>query len=316
MNDSVLLLPPLLPSPSLPLSLLSPTQPPHLPPTSPPSWPPLPPPFLPPGPLPPPPTQPPPPPCLPPSPPPLPPISALLGGSLLHATSESVASTDHDLTITLLNDSFWQPSVTQPGSDANTALLSSLADARPIGNGSDTAVPHTEAHGWNAVLRDGTTASWFELSFLHNGTYSLGCSVPLGCSTVQLIVPELSAYDIAENEQLQIFISGRAVQGVNGTAGPPAVATSELQLRASEPCRQQGDCGACTTWGSRGAARAGIPSRTHSCSWCPSDDTCVPRRDHGLRAGEPLLQYSLRPAGKGAAEGCVCQHLRTLFCWV
>ena len=33
-------------------------------------------------------------------------------------------------------------------------------------------------------------------------------------------------------------------------------------------------------------ARGAWHVATHSCSWCPSDETCVPRRDHGMQMGE------------------------------
>lgn len=163
---------------------------------------------------------------------------------MLHATSESVASTSHTLMITLLNDSVWQPTVTQAGSDANTAMLSSLAAARPIilpGNAS-VASPHTEAHGWSAVLRDGATASWFELSFVLNGSVVPVCSLPHGCATVQLMVPQLSEYDIAHDERLHFSISGRAVLAptgsVPGATGPRAVSMRELEPVA--PPSEQG----------------------------------------------------------------------------
>ncbi|KAL1503015.1 hypothetical protein AB1Y20_011084 [Prymnesium parvum] len=264
--------PPPLPSPfNTPRIPSTPPSPPPLPPSIPPPILPSPsPPFLPPPRAPPPPSQP------PPHAPPLPPIQALLSGSLLRATSESVASTAHFLTITLLNSSFWQPSVTQPGSDANTALLSSLATPGVVVNG--TFSQHSEASGWNSVLADGSVASWFKIAFLHNGSRSTNCVSPRGCATLHLTVPELPDYSPQHDEHLQLLISGRAVLGPNGTNGARAIAWPEVWLKAASPCREQGDCLSCTTWGSQGHG--------HSCSWCSADGKCVPRRDHGLLRGE------------------------------
>ena len=105
---------------------------------------------------PPPPTPPPPPPATPPSPPPPPPVSVLLSGNLLGSSAEAVASVQHELTLTLLNDTFWDARVvvaasgSEPPSPAYTALLNSLAAMEPA------AGDMTEAAGWRAQMGDGS----------------------------------------------------------------------------------------------------------------------------------------------------------------
>eukprot|EP00966_Prymnesium_polylepis_P180199 4172648-Prymnesium_polylepis.1 len=72
-------------------------------------------------------------------------------------------------------------------------------------------------------------------------------------------------------------------------AGARAIALNELRIRAAEPCKQQGDCAACTSWGEpvRASRQPEAAVRhTHTCAWCSADASCVPRREHGMRRGE------------------------------
>ena len=216
------------------------------------------------------------------------------------------------MALTLQQGHCWHPDVERHGTAAAAALLRSLGaatevrdDDEAVGEAGAVVVGGGSAHGWNAALREegllderllrvrlarnSSTVDLHKFSYREAlSLYSLdedacvgsddsgvGARPPVvGCATLLIQIPQLTKYDIEEDEHLSFHLPGLLTRMDTDWGPSPAAVTVQprLHLRAAHPCADESGCAACT-------AKPG-------CGWCASDEACRPRRDGGVLPGE------------------------------
>lgn len=171
----------------------------------------------------------------------------LLGASGHRIEAEAIASTGHDVVISIVNDAF----VEEP---AVADVVSSLA--RASGDSED---------GWNAKLLGGTKVDVRRVSN----------------HTLAVRVPQLVGYRIEEDERVHVELASALLQSSAGGMGHALRAEPAFTIRAVYPClRDRPDCESCISYNDPGH------NHSHECMWCPDGHRCLPSRDQGTSRAE------------------------------